>query len=231
MLTVSSTRYEHVDPRQVLQKQYEMIIEPIKDCFGENHYKIISPEDALFVSKNLAIQFYTMTLQPEGRAKRLMQNIAPKEYTPEDLDAPPIMTPALYLKSAGELFDCTSYRCTKEGRSMGNIYDEPLSVLIERKTKEPIHRMERDLGVRGIYNFLYTNKNIKINATSHCDLCQQVFSNKENIDKINSYLVEPWAKHESLLRAKAEIKNNYIRKSGKFIYTALSHLSSLFHRL
>ena len=69
-----------------------------------------------------------------------------------------------------------AFSCLKEGRKLGNIYQNTLSNMIDEITKSPIFHLERTIGVKGLYQRIY-DSGISLEGNRQCDICNQIFSN------------------------------------------------------
>jgi MoaA/NifB/PqqE/SkfB family radical SAM enzyme len=203
-----TTLYERDDTgknnKQALQEVKKLIIDPIRKHYEKSSYQNLKKNKEWLLTKDLSLLILAKPVEYDGRAKNFIREQEEVEYTPELTMPPSIEAPLLYLRSNGELYYGPSYHCTVPGKSLGNIFNEPMSELIQRKMQEPLFKMERERGVRGIYQFLYDKLNMKIKARNHCNLCQNIFSDKEDISELNKALKNSWEIYESKLRLESK---------------------------
>jgi hypothetical protein len=188
--------------KETFKKLDEKIVKPLQKVIPKNIYEHLCPEVGYFVTDNLAAHIIASSMVSEGGAKKLFpEDTKPKKiFNPKKALPPFPEAPALYLKSSGDVYNVISYHCAVPGRFLGNIFEEPMSEIIHRTMTQPVYQMERERGVRGIYDWLYA-RGVKIKANSHCDLCKEIFEDKETIDTFNTLLSESWSRYVDKLKS------------------------------
>lgn len=189
--------------RAIKKIEREKIISPIKQQTEIKTYHFKAIGGTHIFKKKLAVLIHSSTVIGEGRATNIVTKKEPREIKPEEMGRPTSAPPALYIKSNGDIYFVPSYHCITPGRFQGNIYQQSLAEIITTLQSSPLYKMEVTRGVRGIYHHLY-NKGIKLEGTDHCDICKNIFYNKESVDLMNQKFAEPWRKYEDKLRLEAE---------------------------